>query len=285
MLPGAGAWEVAVARQLTHRADQLEAAVGAGPCDSSDSDEEGCGMGHSDGPGQRSQVNAEPAPGCGALTLGTSGWRQTLHRDVSGCGLRRQILARAQLQAQRDVRLYEHLSYRAVAAVLRDLVAVVLQNGGCSYVQAETAVARCGGLLGGGDVRGMQQLVLAGARGLGAGPMDMPTGAAADGRCKGTGVPLRGTDSMVRSAGGLGGTGAEAGDRELALGLCMLMGLWGGVESCSGVRLGAGEAVVGQGAVRVVLDDPGAREAGLRAACRLALLACSVDRIVVNHHP
>ncbi len=269
-----------MARQLTHRADQLEAAVGADTCDSSDSDDADCGMGHGGGLGQRSQVSADAASGPDALTPGTSG---ALQRDAMGGGLRRQILARAQRQAQRDERLYGHLSYRAVAGVLQDLVAVVLQNGGCSYLQAETAVARCSGLLGEGDVGRMQQLAFW-ACGAGAGHMGTATGAAADGRYRGVGVPPQGTDSITHSTDGLNEAADELGQRELALGLCMLMGLWGGVEGCAGVPVGAGEAVMGQGGVRLVLDDPGAREAGLRAACRLALLACSVDRVIVNHH-
>ncbi|EFJ45202.1 hypothetical protein VOLCADRAFT_118388 [Volvox carteri f. nagariensis] len=247
VLPGAGAWELATAEHLTRRAEHLQVQRqlqrGGGP-----------------------QLQLQPP----SPLLGSWPPSQTLSLQGSQGSA---TLGRREMEAVTDAKrdelqgsgeegedddgddvgrqqtLYLPLSYRAVAAALRDLVGVLLQNGGATYGDALAAAAACVKPLREGDAEQLARLAAA--------PL-APAAAPELDEC-----------------------------RQLAAALRVMMELKGTAASTTTVKEDVGLADVPNAGQRrlwppLVLDELGARLSGLRGACRLALLASSVDRVIVN---
>ncbi|PNH02919.1 hypothetical protein TSOC_011065 [Tetrabaena socialis] len=104
----------------------------------------------------------------GRVLPGAGAWELAVSEQL----LRRAEQMERVLEAERE--LYRPLSYRAVAAALRDLPVVLLQNGGYGYGEAAAAAAACAQALREGDVARLRGL--AAGRAQAAGPYGAPVG-------------------------------------------------------------------------------------------------------------
>ncbi|GIL53156.1 hypothetical protein Vafri_8835 [Volvox africanus] len=251
VLPGSGAWELAAAEHLTHRIKQLHVVAH-----------------RMWSPLQSGQQPMQPLQS--SLAEGRHG-SSTIDDEV---------INRHELPSP-----YLPLSYEAVATALRDLVGVLLQNGGTDYGSALAMAGACVAALRDGDVARLQRLATEGTGTV----YDMARTAGAKAqarapRCGEVQALLTGT-ACYNAAAAIFETDEQ---RQLAEALRVMVELKGTAAAAVMATEDGQANVAVSSAPRplppppLVLDEPGAREAALRSACRLALLASSVDRVIVN---
>ncbi|KAG2494075.1 hypothetical protein HYH03_007717 [Edaphochlamys debaryana] len=281
VLPGGGAWEVAAAEQLCARALQMERASAAAA--------------------HAASASAGKAPwaaaGAGAAAeTGDEGGGRAENKEGEGEG-----------EGEEEEALYAPAAYRAVAGALRELVVCVLQNGGAGCGEAAAEVAACGAALRAGDAAALLRRAalargteaeeqLASAKVARVGP-----GSEAEAEAQAGLAAVGGAGGQAGSSCGRPAPGGREGPvawselderRQLAASLHAWLSLRAlrpgsgpglGPDASAGPRAGGAWAgTAREGTPAAVLDEAGAREAGLRGAARLALMACAVDQTIVN---